>query len=623
MSILPKTISTPKPKKDTIKKSIKSNQLGQILIKPKVVQKSKILPNSAFLFVSKRSYLDYPIEKNNKIQAITIRYWNLFNCKDTNKKIYNFLTILNYIKLTWIEVVEFDCFYLIKEKQSLKMFEKLKKEQIASKKYSLKMNTKLVNKIDFISILSFSFNSNMDFFRKFTNSYKKAITLFFFNYNKPKQNKAYFTLANFYTYKFLLSFLYSRKLNLLTPKLLKFFLLKFHNKNLNTLKFLLWKNNTLSNIKKSKRKNISSSFLFFLQRLEEKIDFAENNLDTTQITELQFLRDWLYTYLEKNNTSVKSKSTLIMHPDIIKDFRIVYLKAHLFSFFNKQKQTSILTSSKNTISIAPQIKKIKKIFKKKSSEVVVVKNYRIRRWRKPLEYNKKFLGKRITFSDENFNYKQNVELISLLFGYKMNVYFINALSLTRFEYHLQLTKKKKKGLLHQKKSSVTFINKLERDFVKRYKFVANYLQDFARVGFIALYTKDLSFLVKFVAFQIAHLQKNRKETKLVRFISKAIKVFSAQREEVIALKVQFKGRVNRWRRTKIITARRGIIPYNTYATRLEYATATSVTRKGALGIRLWVYFNQTFNSRINRGLTAYIKANKVLKHKQIFTQFFK
>ena len=118
MSILPKTISTPKPKKDTIKKSIKSNQLGQILIKPKVVQKSKILPNSAFLFVSKRSYLDYPIEKNNKIQAITIRYWNLFNCKDTNKKIYNFLTILNYIKLTWIEVVEFDCFYLIKEKQS-------------------------------------------------------------------------------------------------------------------------------------------------------------------------------------------------------------------------------------------------------------------------------------------------------------------------------------------------------------------------------------------------------------------------------------------------------------------------------------------------------------------------
>ena len=345
-------------------------------------------------------------------------------------------------------------------------------------------------------------------------------------------------------------------------------------------------------------------------------------MNTTQITELKFLRDWLYTYLDKNNLRVKSKSTFILHPDIIKDFRIVYLKGLLASFFRRQNETagvSFIRNKNSNIQLLRSQLTTKLLNKKK----VLSKNYRIRRWRKPFEYNKKFIGKRITFSNESFNYKQNVELISLLFGYKINVYFINALSLTRFEYHLQLNKKKKEGLLHQKKSSVTFINKLERDFVKRYKFVANYLQDFARVGFIALYTKDLSFLVKFVAFQIAHLQKNRKETKLVRFISKAIKVFSAQREEVIALKVQVKGRVNRWRRTKIITARRGVIPYNTYATRLEYATATSVTRKGALGIRLWVYFNQLFNSRINKGFKAYIKSNKVLKHKQIYTQLFK
>jgi hypothetical protein len=108
---------------------------------------------------------------------------------------------------------------------------------------------------------------------------------------------------------------------------------------------------------------------------------------------------------------------------------------------------------------------------------------------------------------------------------------------------MQLEEKKK--VLRNKKSSLLFINKLERDFVKRYKFIANYLQDFARVGFIALYTKDLSFLVKFIAFQIANLQKNRKETRLIKFIIKAIKVFSSQREEVIALKIQFKGRVNR------------------------------------------------------------------------------
>ena len=34
-------------------------------------------------------------------------------------------------------------------------------------------------------------------------------------------------------------------------------------------------------------------------------------------------------------------------------------------------------------------------------------------------------------------------------------------------------------------------------------------------------------------------------------------------------------------------------------------------------------FNEIFNSRINKGFKTYIKANKVLKHKQIYTQFFK
>ena len=615
------TKSRLKQKKQNLNKLVIVDEKNITLIKATIVLKSKILPNSVFLFVPKRSYPQDTILRNNKIQPLTNRYWILFNSIKTNKKIYNFLTILNSIKLTILEVVEFDCLFLLKEKQSLHIFQQLKTKQLVSKEHTITLNTKVANKMNFISTLSFSLRSNIYSYNKFNNFFKKAVSLFFFNYNKPIQNKAHFTLANLYACKFILSFLYSRKLNFIAPKLLKFFILRFHNKNLNTFKFLLWKNNTLLNIKKSKRKKVSASFLFFLQRLEEKIDFAENNLNTTQITELKFLRDWLYNYLNKNNSRVKSKSTFIMHPDIIKDFRIVYLKGLLTSFFRKQNETLGLSFIKKKNSNVQLFisKQTPKTFNKK----VLNQNYRIRRWRKPFEYNKKFIGKRLTFSNENFNYKQNVELISLLFGFKINVYFINALSLTRFEYHLQLTKKKKEGLLHQKKSSVTFINKLERDFVKRYKFVANYLQDFARVGFIALYTKDLSFLVKFVAFQIAHLQKNRKETKLVRFISKAIKVFSAQREEVIALKVQVKGRVNRWRRTKIITARRGVIPYNTYATRLEYATATSVTRKGALGIRLWVYFNEIFNSRINKGFKTFIKANKVLKHKQIYTQFFK
>ena len=149
------------------------------------------------------------------------------------------------------------------------------------------------------------------------------------------------------------------------------------------------------------------------------------------------------------------------------------------------------------------------------------------------------------------------------------------------------------------------------------------MQDFARIGFISLYTKDLTFLVKFIAFQISHLQKNRKETKLIRFLIKAIKIFSAQRSEVLALKIEFKGRVNRWRRTKIITGKRGVIPYNSYNTRLEYATATAVTRKGALGIRLWIYYKGSINLEIESSYAKYIKTNKILQYKEFQLKFLK
>jgi len=161
------------------------------------------------------------------------------NSIKTNKKIYNFLNILNSIKLTILEVVEFDCLFLLKGKQSLHIFQQLKTKQLVSKEHTITLNTKVANQMNFISTLSFSLRSNIYSYNKFNNFFKKALSLFFFNYNKPIQNKAHFTLANLYAYKFILSFLYSRKLNFIAPKLLKFFILRFHNKNLNTFKFLL------------------------------------------------------------------------------------------------------------------------------------------------------------------------------------------------------------------------------------------------------------------------------------------------------------------------------------------------------------------------------------------------
>jgi hypothetical protein len=81
--------------------------------------------------------------------------------------------------------------------------------------------------------------------------------------------------------------------------------------------------------------------------------------------------------------------------------------------------------------------------------------------------------------------------------------------------------------------------------INRYKYVAIYIKDLIRISFISLYMKNPTFLAKFVAFQLSKLPRNRKETKFIRFTTKVIKIFTAQRKEMLGMRIKFKGRVNR------------------------------------------------------------------------------
>jgi hypothetical protein len=90
-----------------------------------------------------------------------------------------------------------------------------------------------------------------------------------------------------------------------------------------------------------------------------------------------------------------------------------------------------------------------------------------------------------------------------------------------------------------------FLERIEHDLIQRYKYIAIYLQDFVRVCVLSFFLKKPTFLVNFIAFQIAKLPKNRKETTFIRFLIKFIKIFAAQRSDITAIKIEFKGRVNR------------------------------------------------------------------------------
>ena len=144
------------------------------------------------------------------------------------------------------------------------------------------------------------------------------------------------------------------------------------------------------------------------------------------------------------------------------------------------------------------------------------------------------------------------------------------------------------------KNSNLFIKALEKERTLRYRYTAVYIKDLLRLTFVGFYYKHAQLIREFAAFILKKLPRNRKETKFLRFIIKIRKVFAAQREEVVGMRLRFQGRVNRWRRTKHIVGRKGIFPLHTFDTYIAYGRAQAITRKGAFGRRLWMAYRSFF-----------------------------
>jgi ribosomal protein S3 len=94
---------------------------------------------------------------------------------------------------------------------------------------------------------------------------------------------------------------------------------------------------------------------------------------------------------------------------------------------------------------------------------------------------------------------------------------------------------------------------------------------------------------------------------------KAIKIFASGRDEIIAVRIKVKGRVNRWRRTKYIIGTRGTMPLQTISERIEQGTAQAINRKGAVGIRIWVRYKPSFLFLLQSHVFRYMQYSKLIK----------
>ena len=370
---------------------------------------------------------------------------------------------------------------------------------------------------------------------------------------------------------------------------LKYIYQNFYKNYKNVLRSV-WKKNYISLIKINpnlKQKNfgkfkyksiffrfLSKNIIFLLFKLKEKNNLIFSNLIAKN--RVLLLNNFLISKIKNKIFLNKSKSFTVS--------RSKFKLNTQWNFVFKKKILPLLNqinsfSSSNSLLYTSKIKKYKKTKKLNWKE------------------------KKLKSINSLLNSNQLNSVVSQILKTNISLFFINALGLAQFSFFL--TKKNKLGR--------HFLRNIDNNMISRYKYVAVYIQDLIRISFISLFFKNPTFLANFIGFQIAKLPKNRKETKLLKFIIKLVKIFSLQRKEMLGIKIEFKGRVNRWRRTKILGGIGGLLSslYD-YENRIEFGSSKSITRKGALGIRLWFCYKAGFNTILRNSILKYFLYSKYL-----------
>ena len=203
------------------------------------------------------------------------------------------------------------------------------------------------------------------------------------------------------------------------------------------------------------------------------------------------------------------------------------------------------------------------------------------------------------------NFAQFKALVSFITLSRFSFYQVNALSLTRYRFDSKI-----KALSHTSGSKIKlsyfYLTSMERQRVSRYRYIGVYLKDLIRVCFLSRYRKKADFLATFFAFTISKLPRNRKELKFVHFLIKLLKRSAWQNKDILGVRIRFQGRLNRWRRTKHIVGSKGNIAFSSYHNRIEYGMAQAITRKGTLGVHIWIAYQPGSFSVLAKSIISYV-----------------
>ena len=526
-----------------------------------------------------------------KLWASKIQYNNFFFLKNRSfAKTLNVLFIKNFLKKSYWDSKNIitQIFY----RRNLSLNKKV--NQFSVLKHQIKLNLWKKNPLNLYNLLKKNKKSKHIFVQKQNFMFEDSKNSFYTAVQKVNKKLFFFensdenfigkdlivkSLKNFKNYLLLLQ---KEKKERITKTFLVFIKKAVLNKTYNTQQYINILKQLLEN-QKFKKFNFKKLFLNVLKlnwnRYHKKKTFfrskiiQKNPLFLTKKSKVNDNSNWISKWKLDVN---KSKSKTL---------------SYLYSILKSQIKQNPIPLLKDASSFQQYQKK--RYIKKK-------KEHNLKLW---TEHN-------VVLNNFHLQINNLKEVIFFLTKNKLSVFFINAFSISKFNWILEKQ-------LWSKKMRLQFFKNMQRRFFTKYRTSAIYLKDLLCICFFSFFLKKPTFLLNFVAFQIVHIQKNKKETVLIRFLIKTLKSFANQRPEITGLCIKFRGRVNRWRRTKSIIGTTKHIAFQSFKSRLEYGTAKAINKKGVIGIRLWIAYSVNFQSILKNTTFEYANYSKDLYKNQI------
>ena len=233
----------------------------------------------------------------------------------------------------------------------------------------------------------------------------------------------------------------------------------------------------------------------------------------------------------------------------------------------------------------------------------------------------KFLFSRSSLIAErtHLSLKDLHSIIEFLLSAKVELFFVNSLSLLKFQSRFipflmtNSTRKFSKQQLFQRiRSAKININRQYQRLSKQPILLANrnskkgpFLHDFILLALIALTTRNLKVLVRFMGMQISRLGQNKRQIPFIRFLIRLLANLSGTLIKLKGFRIQFKGRFDRWNRTKSIVYTSGNIPFQRQDLDIEFSSSHGLIKKGLFGIRLWIWYGTSYHFLYHKLLISY------------------